>query len=75
MLPNVIQPRYNEANLLESIAVWLRRDDAPDGLLDPDTADQKPVTDIDYNAKGQRTVIAYGNGVVTGTPTTGRPSA
>jgi RHS repeat-associated protein len=65
VLPNVIQPVYNEANLLDSIDVWLRREDEPDGLLNPRTADQHPVTNIDYNAKGQRIEIAYGNNVVT----------
>jgi RHS repeat-associated protein len=65
VLPNVIQPVYNEASLLNSIDVWLRRDTRPEGLLNPATAEQHPVTNTDYNAKGQRTRIAYGNDVVT----------
>ena len=71
---NVIQPGYNDANLLERIEVWLDWVDPgplhlpePDGLLDPNI--QAPslvgVVDIDYDAKGQRMVIAYGNGATT----------
>lgn len=64
-LPNVIQPTYNEANLLEQVDVWLQRASAPDGLLERDSANLHPVTDIDYDAKGQRTRIDYGNGATT----------
>jgi RHS repeat-associated protein len=52
---SVITPGYNEAGLLNSETV-----------LHPDAA--APVTylrNIDYNAKGQREAIEYGNGVVT----------
>lgn len=66
--PNVIQPSYNEANLLEKIDVWLRKrnDTVPEsGILDPATADRHIVTDIDYNAKGQREAAFYGNGTQT----------
>ncbi len=57
---SVIRPGYNEANLLEQVDVMLR------GV----TVNGQPawtpfVTDIDYNAKGQRERIAYGNGAVT----------
>ena len=62
---NVTQPVYNEANLLERVEVWLEQDADPDGLLDPDTATQHTVKNIDYNAKGQREFIEYGNGVQT----------
>lgn len=62
---NVIQPSYNEANLLEQVNVWLNHDVAPAGLLDTDTANLNAVTDIDYDAKGQRERIEYGNGVTT----------
>ncbi len=71
---NVIQPAYNEANLLERIQVWLdwvdpgpRRLPKPDGQLDPNvqTPSSVGVTDIDYDAKGQRTLIDYGNGART----------
>ena len=60
---NAIQPVYNRANLLERIDVWLRLSEAPDGLLDPtaEPADLTPVTGADYNARGQRTAIVYGN--------------
>ncbi len=62
---NVIQIDYNEANLLEQMNVWLNQATAPTDLLDPATADLNAVTDIDYDAKGQRTLIDYGNGVIT----------
>ena len=62
---NVTQPVYNEANLLERVEVWLEQDTEPDGLLEPDTATQHAVKNIDYNAKGQREFIEYGNGVRT----------
>ncbi|MEM6252864.1 MAG: SpvB/TcaC N-terminal domain-containing protein [Cyanobacteria bacterium P01_D01_bin.156] len=60
-LPNVIQPRYNEANLLEQVNVWLRQAAVPGGLLVPETAaDFVAVQNIDYNEKGHRTKIEYG---------------
>ncbi len=62
---NVIQPVYNEANLLEREDVWLEQNTEPAGLLDPGTATQHAVKNIDYNAKGQRELIEYGNGVQT----------
>ncbi len=62
---NVTQPVYNEANLLERMEVWLEQDAEPEGLLDPNTATQHFVTNIDYNAKGQRELFEYGNGVRT----------
>lgn len=60
MQPNVIHPTYNEANLLERVDVMLR------GA----TANGEPVwtpfvVNIDYDAKGQRTRIDYGNGTST----------
>ncbi|MBN2439942.1 MAG: VCBS repeat-containing protein [Spirochaetales bacterium] len=65
MKPNVIQPRYNEANLLEAIDVRIRNNNAPESLLDPDRAARHIVENIDYNAKGQRELIKYGNGSTT----------
>jgi hypothetical protein len=62
---NVIQPGYNEANLLERINVWLAQAAIPSSMLDPKTADLPAVTNLDYDAKGQRTRIDYGNGVST----------
>jgi RHS repeat-associated protein len=62
---NVTQPVYNEANLLERVEVWLEQNAEPNGLLDPNTATQHAVTNIDYDAKGQRELIEYGNGVRT----------
>ncbi|MFE6737737.1 SpvB/TcaC N-terminal domain-containing protein [Streptomyces tubercidicus] len=64
---NVIQPSYNEAKLLERVHAWLDLTAEPTSLLDPATvtAALPAVRDIDYDAKGQRTAIDYGNGVRT----------
>ncbi|RQZ06079.1 toxin [Burkholderia sp. Bp9031] len=64
---NVIQPVFNEANLLERVDVWLERAAEPVELLD--TASEAPspvgVANIDYDAKGQRLRIDYKNGTRT----------
>ncbi len=65
VLPNVLQPSYNEANLLDGVDLWLRRAQPPDELLKPATADEHVVENLDYDAKGQRTAIEYGNGART----------
>ena len=58
--PNVIRPGYNEANLLDRVDVNLRAEQANGQLV------WTPfVADIDYDAKGQRSLIDYGNGVRT----------
>lgn len=64
---NVIQPVFNEANLLERVDVWLERADEPAALLDPKNVAPSPVgvTNIDYDAKGQRLRIDYKNGAST----------
>ncbi|PSR18282.1 toxin [filamentous cyanobacterium CCP3] len=62
---NVIRPGYNEANLLERMDIWLGETAEPTGLLDPQSANFHAVTNIDRDAKGQRTLIEYGNGVKT----------
>jgi RHS repeat-associated protein len=51
--PSVIRPGYNEANLLERMEASLHG--APSATIF--------VADIEYDAKGQRTRIDYGNGV------------
>jgi RHS repeat-associated protein len=56
---NVICPGYNEANLLERVDVWLSQTAEPTALLNPTTASLKAVTNIDYDAKGQRIRIEY----------------
>lgn len=57
---SVIRPGYNEANLLERMEANLR------GAQENGQLIWTPfVTDIDYNAKGQRVLIGYGNGVNT----------
>lgn len=64
---NVIQPSYNEANLLERIDVWLDHGALPNAPLDPAATPPSHVgvEDIEYDAKGQRLAIAYKNGVIT----------
>jgi RHS repeat-associated protein len=64
---NVIQPEYNEANLLERVDVWLEHPSDPAGLLDRATVQPSPVgvENIDYDAKGQRLQIDYKNGATT----------
>ncbi len=52
---SVIRPAYNEAGLLERVEANLRGAAAATPF----------VTNIDYNAKGQRTRIDYGNGART----------
>lgn len=52
---SVYRPTYNEANLLDKVDVALRRAAAATPF----------VTNIDYNAKGQRTRIDYANGATT----------
>src|SRR5262249_35813953 len=54
MTPSVTEPVYNEAGLLESIDVAVRGA-VPVGY----------VTNVDYNEKGQRKKIEYGNGAIT----------
>ncbi|MHC5828962.1 MAG: hypothetical protein ACYT04_76920, partial [Nostoc sp.] len=62
---NVIRPGYNEANLLERMDIWLGEATKPTTLLDPSSANFHAVKNIDYNARGQRTRIEYGNGAKT----------
>ena len=52
---SLVRPTYNEANLLDKVDVWLGSDARPTPF----------VTNINYNEKGQRTQIEYGNGVKT----------
>lgn len=52
---SVALPRYNESNLLESLAVRLRGTAQPTDI----------VSFINYDSKGQRAVIDYGNGAST----------
>ena len=62
---NIIQPGYNEANLLETLDSWLQQAAEPTGRLDPGGASFHSITNIDYNEKGQRILIEYGNGART----------
>ncbi len=53
---SIYRPTFNEANLLEAVHVNLH------GI-----GEATPfVNNIDYNAKGQRELIEYGNGAITG---------
>ncbi len=64
---NVIQPVFNEANLLERVDVWLGLAADPAALLDPAVEATSPVgvANIDYDAKGRRQRIDYKNGAST----------
>jgi RHS repeat-associated protein len=52
---SVYLPTFNEANLLDKVDVRLRGAAAATSF----------VTDIDYNAKGQRTLVSYASGTET----------
>jgi len=57
---STVRPTYNEANLLEQVDVRLR------GEISDEIPVWTPfVRNIDYNAKGQRTLIEFGNRVQT----------
>jgi RHS repeat-associated protein len=64
---NVIQPGYNEANLLERVDVWLDHQTEPTELLDALLVPPSPVgvNNVDYDAKGRRLRIEYKNGATT----------
>jgi RHS repeat-associated protein len=64
---NIVQPVFNEANLLERVDVWLDQATEPQRWIDSLTTPPSAVgvTNIDYNAKGQRTRIDYKNGTTT----------
>ncbi len=62
---NILCPGYNKANLLVRVDAWLQQVDEPQDLLKPANADLHAVSNIDYNAKGQRIRIEYGNSAVT----------
>lgn len=64
---NVIQPTFNDLSLLERVDVWLELGSDPTGLIDPASQSPSPVgvTNIDYNAKGQRHRVDYRNGAST----------
>ncbi|GAB2682001.1 SpvB/TcaC N-terminal domain-containing protein [Nocardia goodfellowii] len=63
----VLQPVFNEAGLLDRVSVWLAHPDEPTALLDPATEPPDPVgvTNIGYDAKGQRLFVDYVNGART----------
>lgn len=65
MRPNVFRLGYNKASLPETVDAWLHQGTSPTGLLDSATADRHPITNVDYNPKGQRTSLSLGNGTIT----------
>lgn len=60
---NLTQPQYGDGGILERVFVWLQHSALPADVLDTTTATLQPVRNVDYNEKGQRTRIQYGNGV------------
>jgi RHS repeat-associated protein len=54
MIPSVHKAVYSESGLLRQVIIGLKG-----------TADKNYVNNIDYNAKGQRTSISYGNNIFT----------
>ena len=64
---HVVQPVFNEANLLEGVDVWLERAAEPAGLLDPgvDTPSRVGVAGVEYDARGRRLRIDYRNDAST----------
>lgn len=62
---NIVLPVFNDAGLLDQVHAWLDRAPEPAGTLAPGTADLHAVTNIDYDVKGQRKLIVYGNGTTT----------
>jgi len=64
---NIIQPVFDETGLLQRVDVWLERAAEPAGLLDPAADAPTPVgvSNLVYDAKGQRQRIDYKNGVST----------
>jgi RHS repeat-associated protein len=59
LLPNIIRPFYNEANMLEKLDVNLRSEQQNGQRV------WTPfVINIDYDAKGRRTLIEYGSGFI-----------
>ncbi len=65
MKPNVTRPSYNESNLLDQVDVWQQQAASPTVLMDPASATVHALTAIVYNARGQRTSLALGNGTIT----------
>ena len=65
MLPDVIQPGYDEGGQLRQVDVWPQQSAAPAALLDPASAGLHAVTAIAYNARGQRLSVGYGNGTTS----------
>ncbi len=62
---SVLQPTYNEAGLLERVDAWLDQSAEPAAMLAPASASVHAVTNVDYDAKGQRTALELGNGART----------
>lgn len=62
---SVLQPRYGLSGGLDTVDLWLDLAQPPADMLAPASATRRVVTGIERDAKGQRTAIRYGNGVVS----------
>jgi RHS repeat-associated protein len=67
---NVIQPTHNDAGMIEKVDVWLSEVAEPAALLPAAGATLHAVTNIDYDPKGQRTLVDYGTTDGAGISTT-----
>ncbi|SFV14459.1 SpvB/TcaC N-terminal domain-containing protein [Pseudoduganella namucuonensis] len=61
---NVTAPAFDEGGLLTKVQAWLGKPGQPPPLPN-DPATLTLVTSVEYDAKGQRRAIAYGNGATT----------
>lgn len=63
----VVQPVYNEANMLERLDVWMDRDAVPENLLGAaaEPAAHVGVAAVEYDEMGRRRRIEYRNGTST----------
>lgn len=63
--PDVVRHAYDQGAQLLMVDIWLQQSAAPAVLVDPSTADRHVITSIQYNARGQRLSMAYGNGTTS----------
>jgi RHS repeat-associated protein len=63
---SVMEPVYNQRNLLERVVLWQGAVKAPEGYVaGPASQRLTPIASITYDAKGQRQSLLYGNGSMT----------
>lgn len=63
--PCVVRTHYDQGGHVVAGDVWLHRDDPPEDLLDPATADLRPLAGVDVDAHGRTVRLERGNGTVT----------